>query len=251
MASPVGQKWSYEPMNQTELGEGTDPITVNVRQDKGPFGNLSVRITGVNKDGLDAPEGPWGARGPLWFFVRLLVFITCVTLLSTRGWATGGAHTIEVVAKVDQFADVSESVFLERTEIGLVSTCFKGWSSSALIGPLDGEVCGYTYYRWPNDTWLAALIFGIIFVVILSFRLTLELTELVNPGVLPITMQHPTLQGILRHLSWICMLLTWALFLGGYNTREFDAITMDLNETTSLGWGFNLWVTLWLLWMLK
>eukprot|EP01060_Flectonema_neradi_P011619 TRINITY_DN18667_c0_g1_i1.p1 TRINITY_DN18667_c0_g1~~TRINITY_DN18667_c0_g1_i1.p1 ORF type:complete len:274 (+),score=47.46 TRINITY_DN18667_c0_g1_i1:52-822(+) len=231
--------------------EGTQPINVRVRPDRGNKGDVTVRVTGVSRDKDSDSEGPWGAKGPLWFFARLLVFIMCVTIISTRGWAIGGTYDVGVVAKVQGIGNISEIAYLDYSEIGIVTACFKGSSASAILGPYDGEQCEYVWSFWSEDPWLASFIFSVLFVVGLSIRLSIEAAELLNPGFLPVAFQHPTLVAFLRHWCWIMMLLTWACFLGGWDNKGFDAIRMDYKEVSQLGWGFITWVSLWCLWMIK
>eukprot|EP01064_Diplonema_japonicum_P011521 TRINITY_DN1892_c4_g1_i1.p1 TRINITY_DN1892_c4_g1~~TRINITY_DN1892_c4_g1_i1.p1 ORF type:complete len:282 (+),score=20.62 TRINITY_DN1892_c4_g1_i1:57-848(+) len=249
LSSPEGAP--YQALPTSTNGLGSEAINVKVRADKGGQGDLTVRVTGVNREDDEEENGPWGAKGGLWFFSRLLVFIMCITILSTRYWATGGSYNVDIVMKVDAVGNVSETAYLLRSEIGVVTACFTGWSASASLGALNGEQCGYVFSKWSEQPWLVSLIFGVLFVITLSFRLSLEAAELLNPGHLPIFFQHPTLVGFLRHWTWITMLLTWATFLGGWDNSNFDPLNIKYTQISELGWGFIFWVTLWVLWMIK
>ena len=162
--------------------EGSQPINVRVRPDRGNKGDVTVRVTGVGQDKDSEGEGPWGAKGPMWFFARLLVFIMCVTIISTRSWAIGGTYDVGVVAKVQGIGNISETAYLDYSEIGIVTACFKGTSASAIIGPYDGEQCEYVWSFWAEDPWLVSFIFSVLFIIGLSIRLSIEAAEIFNPG---------------------------------------------------------------------
>ena len=168
-------------------GGGPAPITVRVREDKGKMGDMQVRVTGVRGEKQDDEyDGPWGAKGPLWFFARLMTFITCVAIISTRSWARGGKYRIDIDYQFENLGNgkSSERVFLERSEVGIVSACYKGWSASSRVGPLAAEQCDYVFsgMKWDEDAMLVALIFAVLFILVLSYRLSYEATELFFPG---------------------------------------------------------------------
>ena len=173
----------FHPLG-SKAGGGADPISVRVREDKGKMGDVKVRVTGVRGGVEDEDGGPWGAKGPLWFFARLLTFITCVVIISTRTWARGDSIVVDIVYRIDTVGNVSERVFLERAELGIVSACYKGWSSSSRVGPLETEQCDYVLsgMKWNEPSFTASLAFAILFVVVLSYRLSVEATELFFPG---------------------------------------------------------------------
>eukprot|EP00754_Rhynchopus_humris_P035034 Rhum_TRINITY_DN16604_c0_g1::Rhum_TRINITY_DN16604_c0_g1_i1::g.163812::m.163812 len=237
-------------------GGGPAPITVRVREDKGKMGDMQVRVTGVRGEKQDDEyEGPWGAKGPLWFFARLMTFITCVAIISTRSWARGGKYRIDIDYQFENLGNgkSSERVFLERSEVGIVSACYKGWSASSRVGPLAAEQCDYVFsgMKWDEDAMLVALIFAVLFILVLSYRLSYEATELFFPGFLPVCFFLPSSQRVLRHVCWVFMLIPWLAFLIGWSNDEFDFISLEYDEVTDLWWGWWTWLILWIFWFIK
>lgn len=233
------------------VGTGGERIDVRVRPDKTNRGDLTVRVTGVTDDIGDDDGGPWGAKGPLWFLSRLLVLIMSIIIAATRGWALGGPRFVNIIMKVDQVGDVSDRAYIEWSEIGLVTACYKAMAASAVLGPLDGMECDSVWDKWDEDLWMIAFIFAVCFIILLGFRLTLEAAELFNPGCLPVQFQNPIFLRLVRHLTWILMLLPWALFLGHWQRDRFDPLDIEYTEITDLHWGFWTWLGLWILWMFK
>eukprot|EP01065_Artemidia_motanka_P031281 TRINITY_DN3756_c5_g1_i1.p1 TRINITY_DN3756_c5_g1~~TRINITY_DN3756_c5_g1_i1.p1 ORF type:complete len:282 (+),score=71.36 TRINITY_DN3756_c5_g1_i1:67-846(+) len=246
--SPYSNK-SYHNMGADP--RGTERTDVRVRPDKSHRGDYTVRIKGVDDDAGDDEGGPWGARGPLWFLIRLLVLVMCITITATRSWAIGGPRYVNIIMKIDGIGDVSDRAYIDWSEIGLVTACYKAVASSAVVGPLDGVECDSVGSKWNETPWTVALVFAVIFIVTLGVRLTLEAAELFNPGCLPVQLQNLCYLRCLRHWTWIVMLIPWACFLGHWRNDKFDPLDIDYPEITDLHWGFWTWLCLWILWMIK
>eukprot|EP01063_Lacrimia_lanifica_P010098 TRINITY_DN16867_c0_g2_i1.p1 TRINITY_DN16867_c0_g2~~TRINITY_DN16867_c0_g2_i1.p1 ORF type:complete len:271 (+),score=88.26 TRINITY_DN16867_c0_g2_i1:75-887(+) len=234
---------------------GERPTVVGAKEPAdGAAGNIALKVATVDRVPF-RDDGPCGAKGAVWFFARLMVFVLCVSILSTKSWAYGEGYVFDVQYNVSTVGDVTERLYLDRTEVGLITSCIKARAESATLGPLDGEICDYSYTgtqsMWGKEWDTAALVFGILFLITLAYSLAVDGANLFYPGWLPVDYYHPALERFLRHWTWLCMLLTWACFLGGWDNGQFDLLGIEYAMVTYLDWGFITWVILWCLWFLK